>query len=367
MIFLYIFFTLLLVVVISAYLFTQRRSFGRISSGEQLERIQKSPNYKQGKFENLEFTPDLSEDTNIAKVLYEFMFKQNKRKTPQQKIPSVKTNLSALPINQNVLVWFGHSSYYLIFEGKRFLIDPVLSGFASPINNVKAFVGSDTYKVNDIPEFDYLIISHDHWDHLDYNTILGLNGKYKRVITSLGVGAHLHHWGVDTNIIHELDWYDTVSLENNLSIIATPCRHFSGRGLKRAQSLWSSFVLSSTSKKLFIGADSGYGEHFKIIGEKFGPFDFALMECGQYNKNWKYIHLFPEQMIQAVKELKAKKAMPVHFGKFALASHDWDDSIKRALAEAEKQNYPLHTPMIGEVLFYETEQTTKQWWKELEK
>lgn len=159
------------------------------------------------------------------------------------------------------------------------------------------------------------------WDHLDYQTVSRLKPKVVKVITSLGTGAHLEYWGFGAEQIIEKDWNESDELDSGFVIIATPSRHFAGRDFKRNQSIWASFVLQTPSKKIFIGGDSGYNTHFVKIGTDHGPFDLALRECGQYNNAWRYIHMMPEQTVQAAIDLKAKMLMPVHWGKFALALH----------------------------------------------
>jgi hypothetical protein len=245
------------------------------------------------------------------------------------------------------------------------LVDPVFSGAASPIKaTTRSFKGSDVYNVDDIPAIDYLFITHDHWDYLDYETVLKLKPKVKKIITSLGVGAHLESWGVAPEMLIEMNWGDKTELEAGFMVNNTSARHFSGRGFKRAQSLWSSFVFTTPTKKIFIGGDSGYGPHFKRIGAAFGPFDIAILECGQYDAHWKYIHMMPEETAQAAKDLNAKWLMPVHWGKFRLAKHAWDDSIKRVTVAAKKENVPIVTPMIGEKVYLRNP-VTGAWWEQV--
>lgn len=249
-------------------------------------------------------------------------------------------------------------------DGKKILVDPVFSGHASPFSfMVKSFKGSDIYTPDDFPDIDYLFISHDHWDHLDYETVFKLKSKVGKIITSLGTVAHLEHWGFDPKSIVELDWNESAALDSGFQVIATPGRHFSGRGFKRNQSIWCSFVLQTPSKKIFIGGDSGYDTHFSKIGAEHGPFDLALLECGQYNKSWKYIHLMPEQTVQAAIDLKAKTLMPVHWGKFALALHAWDEPIQRVTIDALRLNVPIVHPMIGETLDMDNFGVQQEWWK----
>ncbi|MDR6760155.1 L-ascorbate metabolism protein UlaG (beta-lactamase superfamily) [Flavobacterium sp. 2755] len=361
------FLILLLIIVLLVYNFLQHPKFGKKPSGERLALIEKSPQYKNGKFENQNFTPDLAEGATYFSVLSEFFFKKVDRKIPTDLIPSVKTNLHEIPLNQDVLVWFGHSSYYIQLEGKRFLIDPVFSGNASPIaGTTKSFKGTDIYTANDLPEIDYLLLTHDHYDHLDYKTILQLKPKTKKVITALGVGSHFEFWGFPKENIIEKDWHEKIELDENLTLYTTPSRHFSGRSFKRCNTLWTSFVLEAKDFKMYLGGDSGYDQHFAEIGEKFGPFDIVLIDNGQYNKNWKYIHNMPEDVIQAMQDLKAKRAFPVHSSKFSLSLHAWDEPlIKVTELNANSANpIPLITPIIGELVELKNEnQEFKQWWK----
>jgi len=357
---------LIILVVIPALvsIFLRQPQFGKRSSGEELERIRKSPNYRNKQFQNLNPTPQLTGDTNLFRVMKEFFFNKDKRNMPTAPLPTRKTDLFQLPPNENVLVWFGHSSYFLQLNGKKFLIDPVLSGHASPVAfTTRSFKGSDVYTPKDIPPVDFLLITHDHYDHLDYETIVQLKSRVSKVITGLGVGAHLVHWGYDPHIIVEKDWYEEVILEENLKINTTPARHFSGRSFKRNTSLWLSFVLSSPDKKIFIGGDSGYDTHFKTIGENFGPFDLAILENGQYNKYWKFIHMMPEEVVQAAEDLKAYKLLPVHWAKFSLSLHAWNEPITRAVEEARKKGITVLHPMIGEAVYLDKENFFNEWWK----
>lgn len=354
---------LVLVAAVTVVILNQAK-FGKTASGARLERIHRSSNFKDGSFQNEHKTPVMAEDVNIFSVLVEGLFNRSKRNTPKDILPSKKVNLLTLDPGKDVLVWFGHSSYLMQIDGEKILVDPVMSGHASPFSfTVKSFGGSDVYLPDDLPEIDYLFITHDHWDHLDYQTVVKLKPKVGKVITGLGTGAHLERWGFTPEQIIEKDWNESAVLDSGFVITATPGRHFSGRGFKRNQAIWASFVLQTPTKKIFIGGDSGYDTHFAKIGAEHGPFDLALLECGQYNKAWKYIHLMPEETVQAAIDLKAKTLMPVHWAKFALAYHAWDEPIARVTKEAHRLNVPILHPMIGELVDLNDSKVQTEWWK----
>lgn len=348
---------------LSTFLFLNTERFGKHPSGERLAKIKKSVNYRNGSFQNINETPMLTEDVSYGKVLYDF-FIHSKPKEPNN-IPSVKTNLKTLNNNENVVIWMGHSSYFIQLDGKKFLIDPVFSGNASPLSfTTKAYKGTDVYAVDDIPEIDFLFITHDHWDHMDYKTLKHLKPKINKVITGLGNGAHLEYWGYNPSSIIEGDWYDSFKINNNLSIHITPARHFSGRGFKRNQTLWASFVIQTSSTKIYLGGDSGYDEHFKDIGKKFGPFDLVILENGQYDESWKYIHMLPGEQFKAADDLNSKTILPVHYGKFTLANHDWKEPMEKMNDRANYEKINVLTPMIGEkVIVNDSIIKYKQWWK----
>jgi L-ascorbate metabolism protein UlaG (beta-lactamase superfamily) len=330
--------------------------FGKAPSGERLERLKRSPNFKDGKFQNKSFTPALVEGYSMPGVIYNQLFKKAPRRFPTDPLPSVKTNLSELPVDKDLLVWFGHSSYMLQVEGKRILVDPVFSGNASPVRGtVKAFKGADIYSVEELPDIDYLFITHDHYDHLDYETIIKLKSKVSKVVCGLGVGSHFEHWGYEPSRIIEKDWYESVELDNKLSVVVTPSRHFSGRGFSRNNTLWCAYVLNTPDLKIYLGGDSGYDTHFAEIGDKYGPFDLAILDNGQYNEAWRYIHMLPGEGLNAAQDLKAKRL-------FALANHSWNEPLMK-ISELNKGNIPLVTPRIGEVVELKNpDQVFKQWW-----
>jgi L-ascorbate metabolism protein UlaG (beta-lactamase superfamily) len=350
--------------VVFIWIFLHQKMFGKLPTGDRLKKIQSSPNYHDGSFQNKNFTPQLTEGASYSSVLSEFLFKKKLRRRPLEPLPSQKTNLFKLAVEKNVLVWFGHSSYFLQVDGKKFLVDPVLSGSASPLpGGTKAFSGSDIYKPTDIPAIDFLIITHDHWDHLDYKTIKAIQPKIGKIICPLGVGEHLEYWGYNVSCIIEKDWEDAVKLAEGFKITLQPARHFAGRTLKRNTSLWTSYVLQTPSLKIFIGGDSGFDTHFAEIGKTHGPFDLAILENGQYDKSWRYIHLLPDEIIPAAIALKAKTLMPVHSSKFGLGNHPWDEPLRLLYERTPVENLEVITPMIGEmVALDDPDQKFGDWW-----
>lgn len=338
------------------------RSLGKKPSGERLKRISESDNFRDGKFQNIHRTPETLEGTSYFRMICEFLNKP-KDTAPAKPIPSIKTDISKLKSEKPQLIWFGHSSYLISAAGKNILVDPVMSGNASPVKFFgKSFPGSDAYTAEQLPEIDLLVITHDHYDHLDYKTIIKLRKKVKQVVTSLGVGSHLEHWGIPAEKITELDWWETAAIEG-MSVTACPARHFSGR-VQRATTLWSSFALEVAGMHIYLGGDSGYDTHFKSIGNKYGPFDLAILENGQYGKDWPYIHMFPEQVIQAAEDLNTKVLLPVHWAKFSLALHPWTEPIDHLLSSHKDHEFRIITPMIGELFSIGEDFPDKKWWKD---
>jgi L-ascorbate metabolism protein UlaG (beta-lactamase superfamily) len=358
--------TILLVAAITVItvIYMRQDKFGQSPSEARLERIKKSPNFKDGKFTNVHHTPELTEGNTMLGVTLEFIFNKAPRRRPVDTIPSIRTEIKQIPIEQDVLIWFGHSSYYIQLDGTRILVDPVFSGNASPIPGTNtSFVGTDKYTVDDLPDIDYLIISHDHYDHVDYETLGKLKGKTRQVVCGLGVGAHFEHWGYREDVVHEKDWNETVSLDSGFTLYTTTARHFSGRGFSRNNTLWMSYVLETPSMKIYIGGDSGYDTHYAEIGEKYGPIDIAVIENGQYDLKWKYIHNLPEETLQAAVDLKAKRLFPVHSSKFVMANHPWDEPLARVTELNKRLRIPLITPIIGEIVnLKDSTQSFSTWW-----
>src|SRR5690606_8159343 len=360
--------SLIIIFMAGTYLFLQQEIFGAKPEGDRLKRMLRSPNYRDGQFQNLSVTPSLAEGYSYPKVFYDFLFGKFPNGVPVDSIPSVSTNLKEIPKDRNYLVWFGHSSYLIQIDGIIFLVDPVLSGYASPIKRFnKAFKGSDRYTVEDLPAIDFLIISHDHYDHLDLETVKKLKAKVGKVILPLGVGAHLERWGYPNDSLIEQDWGDAVELGAGFKIHFTPARHFSGRTLKRNTTLWSSYVLESPSKRIFLGGDSGYDTHFAELGRKFGNFDLAILENGQYNEAWRYIHTLPDEVLKASQDLKASRLFPVHSAKFKLGQHPWNEPLIKLTELNAVPNINIATPMIGELLDLDNEdQEFSRWWEKVQ-
>lgn len=362
--------TLIIVIVLCLVpvLYMQLPLFGAKASGERLKRMEESPNYKNGQFHNISNTFMMLDNKGMGRMMKRKFNEEKYGLRPKDKIPSIKSNLKNIAQDRDISIWFGHSSYYIQIDGKRFLVDPVFSKHASPIPVlISAFEGTSIYSTYDMPEIDYLLITHDHYDHLDYKTIKKLKGRVKLVICGLGVGAHLERWGYPKEKIIEMDWGNSKEISKGFIINATPSRHFSGRRLKRNSTLWLSFVLQTPSMNFFLSGDGGYDTHFAEIGKKFGRIDFAFLETGQYNEKWKFIHSLPEQVSLEAKELNATRVLPIHWGKFALADHNWKEPIEILSKISKENNIQLITPMIGEIVELKNEnQIFSHWWENLE-
>ncbi len=357
--------TLILVslLTLAIILFFKRKTFGANPEGKRQARIEQSKHFTNGSFENESPTEVMLKDASFVGILIDF-FSKPKNTEPDAILPSIRTDLISLKDSVPNIVWFGHSSYLIKYKGKNILVDPVLSGSASPVSFFgKSFPGSDAYSVKDFPNIDVLIITHDHYDHLDYETVVALKDKIKKVYTPLGVGAHLEHWGFQPDQIVELDWWDETQVSEEIKLTTTPARHFSGRSFSRGKTLWASFVLQLDHYNIFVGGDSGYDTHFKTIGDKYGPFDMAILEAGQYGTNWPYIHMVPEETVQATKDLNAKVLLPVHWAKFSLALHAWDEPINRVLTHAQKEQVQTTTPLIGEAVQLGQPYPHSRWWR----
>lgn len=357
------FLILLLAIAIYAWYFLGSAVFGNDPIANSNERIKNSFNYKNGAFQNQSHTEVMRPDASYFEMLKKFLNKP-KETEPSQAIKTIKTDLKNFNPKEPAIIWFGHSSYILFIDGKKILVDPVFSS-ASPVPFFgQPFKYTEDYYPEDFPEIDLIVITHDHYDHLDYKSISKLISKTKHFLTPLGVDSHLIRWGANSSVITTLDWYESAKIDN-MQFTATPARHFSGRKFKRGNTLWASYVLKTDSLNIYLGGDSGWDKHFKEIGEKYGPFDLAILECGQYGDDWPNIHMFPQEVIKAAESLNSKKLLPVHWGKFSLALHSWTASVEDLLSASEGNKIEIFTPKIGEPLYINQENKTSTWWKNI--
>lgn len=347
--------------------------FGAKAEGRRLDRVLSSPNWDGAKFENYEpivnvVKSDKNED-GFLKAMMEIVSPTKGKGIPSNKIPAIKTDLKNLPQQGIHVVWFGHSSFFIQLNGKKILVDPVFSTYAAPIPFiVKAFDGTEIYSPEDIPDLDLLLISHDHWDHLDYPTVTSLRDKVKKVVCPLGVDGHLVSWGFREEQVQELDWYEYVDIEQDLRIHLTPSRHFSGRFLKRNQTLWGGFVIECGGRRIYYTGDGGFGRHFADIAKNFPDgMDLVMLENGQYDANWHDVHMFSEEAAEAAEIVGARAVIPVHAGKFNLCKSPWKMPYERLVkAYSEKKyHYKLLLPQIGEVTEIPSIKEFSCWWEEI--
>lgn len=328
-------------------------TFGARPSKADAERYSASRQYNGGKFHNAVPTNMDMSAGDFVRVMVQF-FKGSPGREPGDKLsvlhPDPIVIAKAQPATR--LTWFGHSAFLLQIDSMNILIDPMFGAVPAPhpwLGRAR-FTEGLPIAVDRLPHIDAIILSHDHYDHLDHGSILALKERTDRFFVPLGVGAHLRLWGVPEEHITEMDWWEEASFRG-LELACTPARHFSGRGITdRFTTLWSSWVITGRQDNIYFSGDGGYGPHFAEIGERYGPFDVAMMECGQYNELWHEIHMMPEETAQAAIDVRAERFMPIHWGSFALAMHSWTDPVVRVIAKANELGMPITTPRIGEVI-----------------
>lgn len=340
-----------------------REDFGGAPSGLRLERILASPYWQDGEFRNLYPLKPRPTEKSFARNMVDFLFRSNEGRKPSGVVPHVKTMLA--DVGQNELVWLGHSGYFLRVEGVSILIDPALT-FAAPVPGVvKPFAGADVFSPSSLPAVDLLLITHDHYDHLDLRVINALKGRVGRVVTALGVGAHFERWGWPADLVTELEWWESVQPLPGVDLTFTPSLHFSGRSLKRNQTLWGGFMLDVKGWRGYFSGDGGIGPHFADVAERFPNIQFAALEDGQYNVDWADIHLMPDDWGRAARTLRADYTMPCHNAKYDLSVHRWIDPLNAAYDEARKNDVRLVLPRIGERLaLADLSGHEAKWWPE---
>ncbi len=360
---------LLLVLVIGVAFLNLSPQFGGKVSEEQMASYAQTGHYEDGVFLNDE---EITMELNCHSITA--MIRETTHPDPDF-VPD--HDVEVMTINPNGflrpnsaitrLTWLGHSSFLIELGDKKILLDPVFGQYAAP----HPWLGRQRFNshmpidISELPEIDAVIISHDHYDHLDYESIKELKEKVAHFFVPLGVGNHLRRWKVAESKISELDWWQEEQFKE-LNIVFTPSRHMSGRGLTdQSATLWGSWVIQNDSVNIFFSGDGGYGKHFKTIGEKYGPFDIGLMECGQYNELWADVHMMPEQTAQAGLDINASLIVPIHWGSFALATHSWTDPVERVTRAAKANGQQIATPQIGEPIIIPgpLQQEYTAWWK----
>ncbi|WP_242245606.1 MBL fold metallo-hydrolase [Bacillus cereus group sp. BfR-BA-01523] len=293
-------------------------------------------------------------------------FKMKTKLRPIKNLPIALSNKDNESLDS--VTWFGHSAALLKIEGKKLLLDPMFGDASSPfpIFNSKRYSGAFSLEREDLQEIDAIIISHNHYDHLNYKSIMQLKDRAKHFYVPTGVARYLIKWGVSPSKISEHNWWDEIMFDN-IKLVCAPARHFSGRSMTdRDCSLWCSWLILGQETKVFFSGDSGYASHFKEIGEKYGPFDLTLMECGQYDTRWSAIHMLPEETVQAHIDVKGELLVPIHWGAFTLALHEWSDPIERVTKEANRLGVNIATPQIGEAITLQSKDyPTAAWWREV--
>ena len=341
--------------------------FGARMSGARLERAKANPHYRDDRFVNLQ--PEAP--TRLAEIGNYLVqqFSGDEVREPPAPLPVLAIDRAALvaaPATSSLRAfWIGHASTYVEIDGLRLLLDPVFAERVSPLPVGPRRFHPPPVGLAELPRIDAVLISHDHYDHLDMDTVRHLAARGSRFFVPLGIGAHLERWGVAPAQIEELEWWQQATL-GGVQIVCTPTRHYSGRGLAdRSATLWSSWSVVGPKHRFFYSGDTGYGSHFQDIGARLGPFDIAFVKIGAYGPGaaWTDIHMPPEQAVQAHRDVRAKRMFPVHWSTFNLAYHAWDEPIRRAVAEARRTGVDLVTPRLGEWVDADREFRSTAWWE----
>jgi L-ascorbate metabolism protein UlaG (beta-lactamase superfamily) len=357
---------LLLVLVVGIALFAGCAStwapFGKNPTGERLERMKASPHWKRGIFVNGLPQRELEPNEYAAELSL-----PERKAVPDEPLPFVSRTGAELSERSDLRVtWLGHSTLIVEVDRARFLVDPVWGERASPFD----WAGPERFHapplpLAELPEVDAIVISHDHYDHLDHPTIVALKDKVPRFIVPLGVGAHLEHWGVAPERIVELDWWEETAV-NGVRLASTPSRHFSGRGLgMMRKTLWSGWAFVGPEHRAWYSGDTAMHPDFLDVGERYGPFDVTMVETGAYGMSWADYHLGPEQAVAAHQMARGEVMIPVHWGTFDLATHAWTAPAERVIAAAEKYGATVAIPRLGESVDPRAPTVTR-WWPALD-
>ena len=335
-----------------------------VEGDTQLTKIEKSENFREGKFRN--YVPwDEPGVLSWMKTGLDWIFSKEER-VPKIELPLEPVDLSKFNRqSDNILnvTWLGHSSLMINIDGFKILVDPVLEtkvSFFGPTH----YNGDVPLNIHELPDINLVLITHNHYDHLNKFSIQLIKDKTDKFITPLAVGAELEGWGVSRDKITELDWWEEISVFDSLIISLTPTQHFSGRSMTdRNETLWGSYVVTAPNHKIYLCGDSGYSDSFKKIGEKYGPFDMTFLECGAYNEKWHHIHMFPEETVQAHLDLKGKVLQPIHWGTFNLSLHAWDEPMERFIKAAELKDINYAIPVVGSTTEYPDNLPKSKWWQ----
>ena len=339
--------------------------FGSNPSSSQKKLYSTFYNYVEEEFKNDQSTPLFTEEMST----YDF-FKGHPNQEPSKDIVPKNIDTDSFiknDLGQIKISWLGHSAFIMNINGSIILLDPMLGKYAAPVlmPTLKRYSSQIAFSVEGLDTIDVVVYSHDHYDHLDYPTIKRIKDKVGMFIVPHGVGNHLRGWGVREASITELNWGESINI-NGEDFICLPARHFSGRGpFNRNSTLWASWAIKSKYGKIYFSGDSGYGKHLKKIGDEHGPFDITLIDCGQYNKAWRYSHMFPEQSILAAKDLRGDYLIPIHWGAFTLSTHSWTEPPETVLDRSSKMDQKIILPQIGQVVVLKQENyEIKKWWEE---
>jgi L-ascorbate metabolism protein UlaG (beta-lactamase superfamily) len=347
------------VLVVAGFIVFQMPQFGGRFEGNRLERMRRSPQFKNGRFEN---TPPQNTDNSLIKTWR--LYRQGQIREPRFEIPVVDVPASSLQTPASPewrAIWFGHSTVLVELAGVRVLTDPVLSDVVSPIPPIgPKRMHRPPIALADLSNIDAVVISHDHYDHLDMKTIKHLGARGTHFYVPLGIGAHLERWGIAAAQIHEMDWWESAELKG-VRIHCTPARHYSGRKRMNNSTLWSAWVIKSRERAVYYSGDTGYGPHFAETRKRLGEMDLAAIKVGAYGETWLDIHMSPESAVQAQLDLGGKTLLPVHWATFNLSYHSWDEPIERTLAAAKAKGVHVTTPKIGEVIMANAAPAS-HWW-----
>ena len=337
--------------------------FGAGAGAMKRGRRKSSVAWKMGAYRNLDKTRLQEDIRSLLGDLYGYLKAKNTQ--PSAPLPIAVGNAnSRVDPDEDYLTWYGHSALRLDTGGNTILIDPMLGSWVAPVPFLgHRFPYKDYHPTRELGDIDLVVYSHDHYDHLDYDTLMVLKDRIKHYITPLGLGAHLEAWGIPTERITELDWWERTE-RAGCTWTLTPARHFSGRSPgTRNKSLWGGFAIKTPHHNLYFGGDSGYGRHFKMIGERLGPFDLTMLDSGQYHDRWKNVHMTPEEALVAHQDLGGTNLLPIHWGAFSLSDHSWSDPIERITA-ADNNNVVV-SPMVGRRFpLSAMEDCRTPWWAE---